>query len=431
MTMECYSTNNLLYTENIRKAILQGLAPDKGLFMPAYLPQLPQSFFDKLPSLSLPEIALEVSAHFLGDEIEASELQKLVEEAFNFEIPLKQLDENIHVLELFHGPTLAFKDVGARFMSRAMAHFNKEELIVLAATSGDTGSAVASGFYDVPGIQVVILYPKGKVSEIQEKQLTTYGKNIHALEVEGNFDDCQAMVKNAFQDSALKNLNLTTANSINLARLIPQSFYYFYAAAQLGKANPELVFSVPSGNFGNITAGLFAKRMGLQVKQFLAATNVNDIVPAYLESGIFEAKPSIKTISNAMDVGNPSNFARITALYEQQHASITEDITGYRYTDGETVAAMQELHQKYNYVADPHSAIAYAGLNKYLQSTDGLGTGVFLSTAHPVKFLDVVEEAIGQKVTIPERLQKILQKPKKASLISNDYNNLRDFVLEL
>jgi threonine synthase len=427
--MECYSTNNLLYKESIRKAILQGLAPDKGLFMPSSLPQLPQSFFDRLPSLSLPEIAYEVSANFFKDEIAADDLKALVNDAFDFEIPLRQLDEDIHVLELFHGPTLAFKDVGARFMSRVMARFNKQELIVLAATSGDTGSAVASGFYDVPGIQVVILYPSGKVSEIQEKQLTTYGKNIHALEVQGAFDDCQAMVKKAFNDESLQKLNLTTANSINLARLIPQSFYYFYAMAQLGAPKQGAQFSVPSGNFGNITAGMFAKRMGLPVTRFIAATNVNDIVPAYLQSGLYKARPSVKTISNAMDVGDPSNFARILALYEQQHMNICGEVEGYSFTDAETVEAMQTLHRDYQYVADPHSAIAYAGLKKYQQ--DSPGTGVFLATAHPAKFLDVVEEAIGEPVAIPEKLEEVMKKPKKAELVPNDYQKLRDFVLEL
>ena len=427
--MECYSTNNRQYQESIRNAILQGLAPDKGLFMPKQIPVLPQSFFDKLLSLSLPEIAYEVSSLFIGDEISKKELQELVQDAFNFDIPLKQLDEQTHVLELFHGPTAAFKDVGARFMSRTMAHFNKEELVVLAATSGDTGSAVASGFFDVPGIQVVILYPSGKVSEIQEKQLTTFGKNIHALEVQGTFDDCQAMVKKAFQDNSLGKLNLTTANSINLARLIPQSFYYFYAIAQLGRAGKDIHFSVPSGNFGNITAGLFAKRMGLELGQFVAATNVNDIVPTYLLNGIFEARPSIKTISNAMDVGNPSNFARIAALYQEQHASICEDMKGYSYTDEETVKAMQELQQKYGYVSDPHSAIAYAGLKEYL-SEEG-GTGIFLATAHPAKFLDVVEEALNQKVEIPENLQEVMQKEKKAKLVPNEYASLQDFLINL
>ena len=427
--MECYSTNNLLYKENIRNAILQGLAPDKGLFMPKKLPVLPKSFFEKLPSLSLPEIAFEVSSLFLGDEMSPKHLQELVEDAFNFEIPLKQLDEKTHVLELFHGPTAAFKDVGARFMSRTMAHFNKEELVVLAATSGDTGSAVASGFFDVPGIKVVILYPSGKVSEIQEKQLTTYGKNIHALEVQGTFDDCQAMVKGAFQDKALAQVNLTTANSINLARLIPQSFYYFYGIAQLGKAGKDIHFSVPSGNFGNITAGLFAKRMGLEVGQFVAATNVNDIVPAYLKSGIFEARPSIKTIANAMDVGNPSNFARIAALYNEEHASVCEDVKGYSYTDAETVKAMQELKQKWGYVADPHTAIAYAGFKEY--AAENGGTGIFLATAHPAKFQEVVENALQQKVEVPQHLKEVMQKEKKAKLVANKYAALQDFLLSL
>lgn len=427
--MECYSTNNLLYKENIRNAILQGLAPDKGLFMPKKLPILPKIFFEKLPSLSLPEIAFEVSSLFLGDEMSPKHLQELVEDAFNFEIPLKQLDEKTHVLELFHGPTAAFKDVGARFMSRTMAHFNKEELVVLAATSGDTGSAVASGFFDVPGIKVVILYPSGKVSEIQEKQLTTYGKNIHALEVQGTFDDCQAMVKGAFQDKALAQVNLTTANSINLARLIPQSFYYFYGIAQLGKAGKDIHFSVPSGNFGNITAGLFAKRMGLEVGQFIAATNVNDIVPAYLKSGIFESRPSIRTIANAMDVGNPSNFARIAALYNEEHASVCEDVKGYSYTDAETVKAMQELKQKWGYVADPHTAIAYAGFKEY--AAENGGTGIFLATAHPAKFQEVVENALQQKVEIPQHLKEVMQKEKKAKLIANEYAALQDFLLSL
>lgn len=425
--MECYSTNNLFHTESIRNAVLQGLAPDKGLFMPKELPVLPKSFFERLPSLSLPEIAFEISSLFFEDEMSAAELKELTEDAFNFDIPLKKLDEQTFVLELFHGPTSAFKDVGARFMSRAMAHFNREELIVLAATSGDTGSAVASGFYDVPGIKVVILYPSGKVSEIQEKQLTTFGKNIHALEVQGTFDDCQTMVKKAFQDQTLSELKLTTANSINLARLIPQSFYYFYAIAQLGRAGKDIHFSVPSGNFGNITAGLFAKKMGLETGQFIAATNINDIVPAYLNSGIFEARPSVRTIANAMDVGNPSNFARIAALYKDQHASVCEDVRGFSYTDAETVSAMQELKQKYSYVADPHTAIAYAGYKDY--AAENSGTGIFLATAHPAKFLDVVENALHQKVEIPENIQEVMQKEKKAKLVSNEYSSLQDFLL--
>ena len=426
--MEFYSTNNRQYREKIRQAVLQGLAPDSGLFMPVQLPVLPRAFFDKLSSLSLPEIAYEVSAVFLQGAIGAGELSALVSEVFNFSIPLRQLAPNLHVLELFHGPTLAFKDVGARFMSRLMAHFNQEELVVLVATSGDTGSAVASGFYELPGIKVVILYPSGKVSEMQEKQLTTYGKNVHALEVEGTFDDCQAMVKKAFQDKALQELHLTTANSINLARLIPQSFYYFYAVAQLAGSRPP-AFSVPSGNFGNLTAGLFASHMGLRVEKYLASTNQNDIVPDYLESGIFEPRSSVRTLSNAMDVGNPSNFARIQALYGQVHEKVCQDVVGYGFSDTETLKAIEELHRKWGYVADPHAAIAYAGLKKYRDKWEG--PGIFLATAHPAKFKEVVEEAIGQELVVPERLAEVLQKEKKATLIPNAYNKLQEYLLAL
>lgn len=406
--------------------------------MPKEIPSLDEAFFQNMPSMSFQEIAFQVAKSLLEGELEDNILKQIVEESINFDAPLVELEENIYTLELFHGPTLAFKDFGARFMARLVSHFIKgsdRELIILVATSGDTGSAVAHGFLNVPGVRVVLLYPSGKVSEIQEKQLTTMGGNITALEVDGSFDDCQKLVKQAFVDEELKQeLQLSSANSINIARLIPQSFYYFYAYARLKAKELPIVFSVPSGNYGNMTAGLMAKKMGLPVSRFLASTNVNAIVPQFLETGVFSPQASKKTISNAMDVGNPSNFVRIEELYHHDLDSIRADIWGHSFTDEETKRAIKEVYQKNHYLLDPHGAVAYLGLKAYLKSRQGGAkpvTGIFLETAHPAKFMDVVEPIIGEKIEIPERLQVFLRREKKATFLPNQFRDLKTFLLNL
>ncbi|MBN4061903.1 MAG: threonine synthase [Flavobacteriales bacterium] len=436
--MQYYSTNHQASHVPLKEAVLKGLPADNGLFMPETIPQLSAGFFDKISSFSFQEIAFEVSKTLLQDDLPENVLQNIVEDAINFDAPLVQIEENTFCLELFHGPTLAFKDFGARFMSRLMEHLlqdSKVELTILVATSGDTGSAVANGFLSVEGINVIILYPSRKVSEIQEKQLTTLGNNITSLEIEGTFDDCQQLVKQAFLDKELKEkLMLTSANSINIARLIPQSFYYFYAYAQLSKKNNVCV-SVPSGNFGNLTAGLIAKKMGLPVSKFIASTNVNDIVPKYLETGLFEPKPSQKTLSNAMDVGNPSNFARMLELYKNDPGKLGQnDVIGFSFDDEQTKATIKSVYEKFNYLLDPHGAIGYLGLSEFRRQETGVRslneiTGIFMETAHPAKFKDVVEEVIGEKIEIPERLQVCLQKEKQSTLLSNDFDELKDFLL--
>jgi len=434
--MKLYSTNRKSPEVSLKKAVLQGLACDGGLFFPTEIPELPESFFKKLtPLTSLQEIAITVASAFLKDEVPEKEIQKIVEDSINFDAPLIETGINlpnknypVYSLELFHGPTLAFKDFGARFMARLMGHFRekKEEFTILAATSGDTGSAVASGFLKVPGIKVVLLYPSGKVSHIQEQQLTTMGHNVTALEIEGSFDDCQKLVKEAFMDGEIK--NLSSANSINIGRLIPQSFYYFYAYAQLPEHKISPIFSVPSGNFGNLTAGLIAKRMGLPVSRFIAATNANSIFPDYLESGHFDPKASVKTLSNAMDVGNPSNFARVLELYDNNLTKIREDIWGHSFLDEETADAIKEVYQKYNYLMDPHGAVAYLGIQQYMKQSLQAPT-IFFETAHPAKFLDVVEPIIGEKVEIPDRLKKFLKKEKNSIKMAADFTELKEFLL--
>jgi threonine synthase len=433
--MKFYSTNHQVPDVDLRTAVTKGLADDNGLFMPERIPHFSDDFFKTLPDKSLPEIGFEVASQFFGDDIPASELKPLVNEVLNFDIPLVKVSENIYTLELFHGPTLAFKDVGARFMSRLLSYFTrqKSEIInVLVATSGDTGSAVANGFYKVPGIRVFILYPKGLVSPVQEKQFTTLGENITALEVDGTFDDCQRLVKQAFLDKALCSaMTLTSANSINLARLLPQSFYYYYGVAQMMKQEPckKIAISVPSGNFGNICAGLIAKRTGLPVDQFISATNVNDIVPKYLENGKFEPRPSVATIANAMDVGNPSNFARILDLYGGSHEAIAADITGYSYNDSQIRETIREVYRKYNYLPDPHGAIGYRSLQAFLPTAPGFA-GFFLETAHPAKFNQTIEETIGETIELPERLKKIIEGEKKSAELSGEYDALRSFLSE-
>jgi threonine synthase len=441
--MKFYSTNNPNDTADLATAIFRGLPADNGLYMPERLDPLPASFFQELPDMSFAEIGFQVSKHLLGEDVPEADLKALVYDAINFPAPLVRLDERRSVLELFHGPSLAFKDFGARFMSRLMEHFNKgndEELVILVATSGDTGGAVAAGFYKTPGIEVVILYPKGKVSLLQEKQLTTLGHNIHALEVEGTFDDCQAIVKKAFLDEQLRSeIRLSSANSINISRLIPQSFYYFEAYKQLGAEGDPVAFCIPSGNFGNLTAGLLAQRMGLPVGQFIAATNRNDVVPEFLKSGNYTPRPSVATISNAMDVGAPSNFARMLNLYGHvngldplspaTHTSMKELITGYAYDDATTEQAVKEVEDKFGYVIDPHGAVGYLALTEW-QKDNPNTRGVILETAHPSKFKPDVERILGHKIEVPQRLAEMEDRVKVATPMTNAYEPVRDWLRE-
>lgn len=431
--MRFYSTNNRRIFTTLKDAVLQGLAADNGLYMPETIPTLPDSFFKQIHELDFRQIALTVAEQFTGSDIPPDELKKMVDHTIIFEAPLVQIEDNISALELFHGPTMAFKDFGARFMSQLLGFFSariKQEIVILVATSGDTGSAVANGFLGVPGVRVVVLYPSGKVSDIQEKQFTTLGKNITALEVEGTFDDCQRLVKTAFLDKGLRDKYfLTSANSINIARLIPQSFYYFYAYAQRSRRDKPVVFCVPSGNFGNLTAGLLSKRMGLPVDQFVAATNVNDVVPEYLHSGEMKPRPSRHTLSNAMDVGNPSNFARMMDLYGGDLDAIRKDITGCAFTDHETEEAMREVYRKHGYVLDPHGAVGYLGLKKYLQENSREVNGIFLETAHPAKFGESVEKVIGQAVPLPATLQKFLEGKKQTVMVGSGYEEFRETLI--
>lgn len=428
--MKYFSTNNPNHKVSFQEAVRKGLPDDNGLFLPENIPTLPDSFFEALPNLSLQDIGLEIAKLFIGDEIPEADLKALVKEVLSFETPIIKVEENVYSLELYHGPTLAFKDVGARFMARCLSYFNqpslsadrqkKEEVTVLAATSGDTGSAVANGFLGVEGVQVVLLYPKGKVSPFQEKQMTTLGQNITALEIEGSFDDCQSLVKTAFLDQELsKRLGLTSANSINIARLIPQSFYYFYAYGQLiQQIDKPIVFSVPSGNYGNLTAGIFAQRMGLPIHHFVASTNANDIIPHYLNTGKFTPKPSVQTISNAMDVGNPSNFARLNHLFGDSQKKFKDAVSGYSYTDYETKESLIQLNDL-EYIADPHGAVGYLGLKEYQKTNDVVG--VFLETAHPIKFKEVVEPVLNTTLEVPSSLKAFLDKEKVAVSSTSDY----------
>lgn len=427
--MKYYSLNNKDNKVSFKEAVIQGLAPDKGLYFPEIITQLPQSFFDEIENLSNAEIAFEAIKQFVGTEISEAELKQILKETLSFDFPLLKVEENVYSLELFHGPTMAFKDVGARFMSRCLAYFNRnidQKNTVLVATSGDTGGAVASGFLGVKGVDVVILYPSGKVSDIQERQLTTLGQNITALEVDGVFDDCQDMVKKAFLDADLNHKNLTSANSINIARWLPQMFYFFFAYKELKKHNKPLIVSCPSGNFGNICAGIMAKKLGLPLAHFVASTNANDTVPRFLESGIYDAKPSTATISNAMDVGNPSNFVRIQEMYNNDLAEFEKDFSSYTYTDEETKFAMKNIHTNSGYVAEPHGAVGYLGLKKELEKHHN-AVGVFLETAHPIKFLDVVEPVLNIKLEIPKQIESVLNKEKVSIKISS-YEDLKAFL---
>ena len=430
--MKYYSTNKKVNGVSLQDAVVKGLADDKGLFMPDLIKVLPKSFFETIETLSFQEMAYVVADTFFGEDVEADALKKIVYETLNFEVPLVHVNDNIYSLELYHGPTLAFKDVGGRFMSRLLRYFiqkqNDTKVNVLVATSGDTGSAVANGFLGVEGIHVYVLYPKGLVSPIQECQFTTLGQNITALEVDGTFDDCQALVKSAFMDEELNSLlKLTSANSINVARFLPQSFYYFYAYAQLkklGKAD-NIVMCVPSGNFGNITAGLFGKRMGLPIKRFIAANNKNDIFLQYLKTGIYSPRPSVSTIANAMDVGDPSNFARVLDLYEGSHTAIIADISGVSYTDDQISETLKTCKEETTYLLDPHGAVGYRALQEDLKENE---VGVFLETAHPAKFLETVENITGEKVEIPTKLQEFMKGTKKSITLSKDFESFKLFL---
>lgn len=429
--MKFYSTKRQVEEVALKEAVITGLPADNGLFMPEQIGKLDQDFIEGIADLDFEELAFRVADRLLEGTIPSLDLRNIVFDAINFKAPLVELEKDLYCLELFHGPSLAFKDFGARFMARIMSYFvreEKEKLTILVATSGDTGGAVARGFYETD-IDVVILYPSGKISDLQEKQLTTLGKNITALEIEGTFDDCQKLVKSAFLDEALrKQMKISSANSINIARLIPQSFYYFRAIAQLVDRSKPVCCTVPSGNFGNLTAGLIAKEMGLPIEHFVAAVNANDVFPQYLETNIYESKASVPTLSNAMDVGAPSNLQRIQDLYGTDSAGIKKNISSWSYDDSQTKAGIRELYDKYKYVACPHTAVAYLGMKKYLQENPD-HQGVFLSTAHPAKFIDIVEETLGQKVELPKALAELVDLKKESILMSTDYAPFREYLL--
>ena len=427
--MNYYSLHHKSPKSTFKNAVVQGLAKDRGIYFPETITPLSKDFISNISKYSNHEIAFEVIKQFVGDEIPTEKLKEIIAETVCFDFPLVTIDDNIASLELFHGPTMAFKDVGAKFMAKCLEHFNKgntEEITVLVATSGDTGGAVANGFLGAKGVNVVILYPAGKVSDVQEKQLTTLGQNITALEVDGVFDDCQEMVKTAFLDEEITK-TLTSANSINVARWLPQMFYFFFAYKELHNKHKELVFSVPSGNFGNICAGIMAQKLGLPIKHFIASTNVNDTVPKYLIKGIYNPKPSKATISNAMDVGNPSNFIRIKELFNNDLETLKSAFSSYSFTDDETRTTMKEIYTNSGYVADPHGAVGYLGLKKYELSENEFG--VFLETAHPVKFLDIVEETLPVKVEIPAQIQKVINN-KKVALKASSYEDLKEFLIK-
>jgi len=426
------STNKRSPAVGLKEAVMSGLAPDGGLYMPTEFPSLPNGFFSSSDGIAFTDVALEVATLLFKDDLPAGKLREIVYDAFDFDVPLRKLDESFYALELFHGPTCAFKDFGARFLARLLGHFaeeSREGLTILVATSGDTGSAVANGFLGITGIKVIILYPSGRVSALQEKQLTGMGGNVTALEVGGSFDDCQRMVKEAFLDSELKRtMTLSSANSINVGRLLPQSFYYAYACVQLQAGGKPIVISVPCGNFGNLVAGLIAKRMGAPVARFVAATNRNDVVPQYFRTGEFIPRASMATISNAMDVGNPSNFARMLALYDHDVGKIRSDIHAASYTDKDTKKAILEVFTRYGYIMDPHGAVAYLGLRDFQEKNQGY-EGVFLETADPAKFSEIIEPVIGKSVPIPVQLKTYLERTKQATSISNEFSALKAFLL--
>tara|TARA_R110002050_G_scaffold243212_2_gene379678 strand:+ start:14535 stop:15827 length:1293 start_codon:yes stop_codon:yes gene_type:complete len=429
--MNYYSLNKQAPNTSFKDAVIKGLAPDKGLYFPESITPLPKEFFYNIDNLSYSEIAFEAIKQFVSPEIPETVLKTIVEETLSFDFPVVELNKNISTLELFHGPTMAFKDVGARFMARCLSYFNQDntnEVTVLVATSGDTGGAVANGFLGVKGVNVVILYPSGKVSDIQEMQLTTLGQNIKALEVNGTFDDCQAMVKTAFLDETLTSkMQLTSANSINVARWLPQLFYFMFTYKQLHNKYEDIVFSVPSGNFGNVCAGMMAQQLGLPIKHFVASNNENNVVTRYLQTELYSPKPSVQTISNAMDVGAPSNFIRIQEIYKNNFEALKENVSSYSFSDDETREAMLEIYNDYNYVADPHGAVGYLGCKSHLKENPEAHC-VFLETAHPTKFLDVVEEVIKEKQPLPEQIQAVMGKEKESVLVST-YEDLKVFLL--
>ena len=427
--MKFYSTNKQSEAVSFKEAVIKSLPTDKGLYFPEEVPELDYLFLETLDYYSLPEIGMEVLRQFTKEDIPEQKLNEILHEALDFEIPVKEVEKNIHTLELFHGPTYAFKDVGARFLARCLGYFNEtenKEVTILVATSGDTGGAVASGFHNVPGVNVVILYPSGKVSDLQEKQLTTLGGNITALEVEGDFDACQAMVKQAFLDSDINSkLNLSSANSINIARWLPQSIYFFQAYKQLKDAK-KLVVAVPSGNYGNITAGMLAKKMGLDIHRFIAASNANDTVPRYLKDGNYEVKPTVPTLSNAMDVSDPSNHPRMLELHEQNFKDIIKHTQGFTLDDQQTLDVMKSCYASNQYILDPHGAIGYQALKEKLEKKE---TGVFLETAHYSKFLSTVEQALDQKMELPDFVSDLMTKEKVATKIGNSYDEFKAFLL--
>ncbi|SFZ91526.1 threonine synthase [Flaviramulus basaltis] len=429
--MNYYSLNHKAPNTSFKDAVIKGLAPDKGLYFPESITPLSKDFFDNIDDLTYSEIAFEAIKQFVSPEIPEDVLKTIVKETLSFEFPVVKLNDNISTLELFHGPTMAFKDVGARFMARCLGYFNQnnsEEITVLVATSGDTGGAVANGFLGVKGVNVVILYPSGKVSDIQEMQLTSLGQNIKALEVNGTFDDCQAMVKTAFLDDELTSkMQLTSANSINVARWLPQLFYFMFAYKQLHNKYENIVFSVPSGNFGNVCAGMMAQQLGLPIHHFIASNNANNVVTRYLTSQTYEPKPSVQTISNAMDVGAPSNFIRIQEIYKNKFDTLKDNLSSYSYSDDETKEAMLEIYNNYNYVADPHGAVGYLGCKEFLVKNPDSHC-VFLETAHPTKFLYVVEDVIKEKQPLPKQIQAVMGKEKESIVIST-YEDLKSFLL--
>jgi len=424
--MNYFSLNKIAPNTSFKDAVIKGLAPDKGLYFPEHIEAFPKSFFDNIDDLSNTEIAFQAIKQFVSPDIPEPILKDIIKDTLNFEFPVVELDKNISTLELFHGPTMAFKDVGARFMARCLGYFNSNninEVTVLVATSGDTGGAVANGFLGVKGVNVVILYPSGKVSDIQEKQLTTLGQNITALEVDGVFDDCQDMVKRAFLDESLTNkMQLTSANSINVARWLPQMFYFMFAYKQLHNTYNDIVFSIPSGNFGNICAGMMAQQLGLPIQHFIASNNANNVVTEYLKTEAYNPKPSVQTISNAMDVGNPSNFIRIQEIYKHNFKRLKQNLSSYSFTDEQTKKAIKEIYNTYNYIADPHGAVGYLGCKSHLQKHPNSHC-IFLETAHPTKFLDVVESTLDVKADIPSQIKSVMNKEKTSILIST-YDDL-------
>lgn len=425
------SLNKKTPSTSFREAVIKGIAPDKGLYFPETITPLPASFFENIDTLSYEEIAFEAIKQFVTPDIPEDVLKTIIAETLSFDFPVVKINDNVSTLELFHGPTMAFKDVGARFMARCLGYFNQnntKEVTVLVATSGDTGGAVANGFLGVNGVNVIILYPSGKVSDIQEKQLTTLKQNITALEVDGVFDDCQDMVKRAFLDEELTNtMQLTSANSINVARWLPQMFYFFFAYKQLHKTHKDIVFSVPSGNFGNICAGMMAQQLGLPIRHFIASNNENNVVTEYLTTQLYQPKPSVQTISNAMDVGNPSNFIRIQEIYKNNFDALKSNLSSYSFSDNQTRQALKELYTDYQYVADPHGAVGYLGCQSYLKTNEKAHC-VFLETAHPTKFLDVVEDVIPENIALPPQIEAVMDKEKESIQIAH-YDDLKEVLL--